>query len=402
MSAYISDWLNLIIRFAHITTGIAWIGASFYFIWLDNHLQKPPSWKAEKGIAGDLWAVHGGGFYEVSKYQLAPPEIPPTLHWFKWEAYTTWLSGFLLLSLMFYVGADTYLIDPRIAQLSQIQAIAIGIGSIIIGFAGYEILVRTKLKNHGLLLGLILMLFATALAFGLTQVFSARGAYMHMGAIIGTIMAGNVFFGIIPSQKELVNAVKAGEKPDPKYGLNAKLRSTHNTYTTLPILFIMISNHYPMTFNNHFNWLILIVIFFITAAVRQYFVLRHFGKEKPMILIAAIVATILLAIVISPKSQTPTQHVSKIADQRVQQIIINRCERCHSENPSDETFKIAPSGVIFTDMASIRRWAPRIKARVIDNKDMPFMNKTNMTDKERVLLSQWINQQSQTETKGKK
>ncbi|NQZ12550.1 MAG: urate hydroxylase PuuD, partial [Algicola sp.] len=285
MDPYINEWLNLIIRFAHLVTGVAWIGASFYFVWLDNHLQTPPKWKDEKGIKGDLWAVHGGGFYEVAKYKLAPPEIPKTLHWFKWEAYTTWLTGFLLLTLMFYVGAESYLIDRRVADLTQMQAIGIGLGAIVVGFGSYELLVRTKLKDHGLILGIILLVLVTALSYGLTQVFSARGAYIHIGAIIGSIMAGNVFFGIIPSQKALVDAVKNGTAPDPAHGMNAKLRSTHNTYTTLPILFIMISNHYPITYNHEYNWLVLVVIIMLTAAVRQYFVMRHFGKQKPAILV---------------------------------------------------------------------------------------------------------------------
>lgn len=390
--SYIIEWLNLIIRFAHLITGIAWIGASFYFIWLDNHLEKPPVWKEEKGISGDLWAIHGGGFYEVAKYKLSPPVMPINLHWFKWEAYTTWLTGFMLLSLMFYVGADSYLIDNRIANLTQFQAIAIGIGSIVLGVAIYEFLVRTGLKNHGAILGLILILLITALSYALTQVFSARGAYMHIGAIIGTMMAGNVFFGIIPAQKELVKAVEMGNKPNPKYGLNAKLRSTHNTYTTLPVLFIMISNHYPMTYNHHMNWLVLIAIILITAAVRQYFVFRHFGKNKPIIMVAAVAFTILLAYLIAPKQTefSGKQKQQDIDRAKVQVIIENRCVSCHSDNPTDDIFKVAQAGVVFSDYASIKKWAPRIQARVVDAKDMPFMNKTQMTDDERNYLALWL------------
>jgi len=392
MDPYITEWLNLIIRFAHLIVGIAWIGASFYFVWLDNHLEKPPEWKAEKGISGDLWAIHGGGFYEVAKYKLAPPKMPTTLHWFKWEAYTTWITGFLLLSLMFYVGAESYLIDPRVKDLTQWQAIGLGLGSIIIGVGSYELLVRTKLKDHGLILAVILFTIATALSYGLTQIFSARGAYMHMGAILGTIMAGNVFFGIMPSQRALVKAVEDGEKPDSKYGLNAKLRSTHNTYITLPVLFIMISNHYPITYNHSANWLVLMAIIIITATVRQYFVLRHFGQQKPMVLVSSIIATIVLAYAIAPKtvelSAEQKQHV--VTDVQVQQIIEDRCTACHSETPTDDMFKTPQAGVIFTDLASIEQWAPRIQARVIDSKDMPFMNKTKMTEEERLQLSIWL------------
>ena len=392
MDPYITEWLNLIIRFAHLIVGIAWIGASFYFVWLDNHLEKPPEEKAEKGISGDLWAIHGGGFYEVAKYKLAPPKMPTTLHWFKWEAYTTWITGFLLLSLMFYVGAESYLIDPLVQELTQWQAIGLGLGAIIIGVGSYELLVRTKLKDHGLVLAVILFIIATALSYGLTQVFSARGAYMHMGAILGTIMAGNVFFGIMPSQRALVNAVEAGATPDAKYGLNAKLRSTHNTYITLPVLFIMISNHYPITYNHSANWLVLMAIILITAAVRQYFVLRHFGKQKPMVLVSSIIATIVLAYVIAPKSVelSAEQKLHDVSNAQVQQIIETRCSTCHSEAPTDDVFKSPQGGVIFSDIASIKQWAPRIEARVVHSKDMPFMNKTQMTEEERLTLSLWL------------
>ena len=394
MDSYITEWLNLIIRFAHLITGIAWIGASFYFVWLDNHLEVPPKHKDEQGIKGDLWAIHGGGFYEVAKYKLAPPQMPKNLHWFKWEAYTTWLTGFLLLSLMFYVGAESYLIDKRIADLTQWQAIALGIGSIAFGVGAYEFLVRTKLRDKGILLGVILLVFGTALSYGLTQVFSARGAYMHMGAIIGTIMAGNVFFGIMPSQRALVKAVENGTAPDPSYGVNAKVRSTHNTYTTLPVLFIMISNHYPMTYNHNANWLVLMAIILITAAVRQYFVLRHFGKQQPAILVAAIIAVIALAYTIAPVKQVPsaTELSQKIEVARVKQIIEQRCSTCHSSKPTDAIFQAAPGGVMFDDLASIKQWAPRIKARTIDSTDMPFMNKTQMTAEERQYLGLWLAQ----------
>jgi len=399
MDPYINEWLNLIIRFAHLVTGIAWIGASFYFVWLDNHLETPPQEKADKGIGGDLWAIHGGGFYEVAKYKLAPPKMPTTLHWFKWEAYTTWITGFLLLSLMFYVGAESYLIDKRVADLTQFQAIALGLGSIVIGVGSYEVLVRTQLKNHGLILGIILIVIATALSYGLTQIFSARGAYMHMGAIIGTIMAGNVFFGIMPSQRALVKAVEEGKAPDAKFGLNAKLRSTHNTYTTLPVLFIMISNHYPMTFNHHANWLVLIAIVLITAAIRQYFVLRHFGQQKPLIFVSAIIATVVLAYAIAPQGieLSDEQKQQTVSAEQVQTIIEQRCSSCHSDNNTDEIFTSAQAGISFTDMASIEQWAPRIKARVIDAKDMPFMNKTQMTDEERNTLAIWLTKNSSKE-----
>lgn len=394
MDPYIADWLNLIIRFAHVITGIAWIGASFYFVWLDNHLEKPPEWKAEKGISGDLWAIHGGGFYEVAKYKLAPEKMPTLLHWFKWEAYSTWITGFFLLTLMFYVGAETYLI-PSGSDMTQMQAIAYGLGSIIVGVGVYEVLVRTKLKDHGLLLGIILLVLGTALSYGLMQVFSPRGAYMHMGAVMGTIMAGNVFFGIMPSQRELVKAVETSSKPDSKYGLNAKLRSTHNTYFTLPVIFIMISNHYPMTFNHNAGWIVLIALILIGAAIREYFVQRHFGKNKPMLIIGAVVATIALAYAIAPQKVeiTAEQKQRVVTDAQVLEIIETRCSSCHAEKPTDDVFTSPQGGVIFSDIASIKQWAPRIEARAITAKDMPFMNKTKITDEERLTLSLWLNNQ---------
>lgn len=389
MDPYITEWLNLILRFAHVITGIAWIGASFYFVWLDNHLVTPPKWKEEKGIKGDLWAIHGGGFYEVAKYKLAPPAMPEHLHWFKWEAYTTWITGFFLLTLMYYVGADAYLIDKNVADLTQWQAIAIGLGSIVGGWLLYEFLCSTKLADHSVILGLVLMALVTAISWGLTEVFSARGAYIHIGAIIGTIMAGNVFRVIIPGQKALVAAVEKGEAPDPIWGIKAKLRSTHNTYTTLPLIFIMISNHYPITYNHEYNWLVLVAIIVITAAVRQYFVARHFNKQKPAVIIAAGLAVIALAAAIAPK-KIEIDETASVDINEVKTVLVERCATCHSKAPTDDMFQAAPGGVMLDTLAEMSQWAPRIKARSIDSTDMPFMNKTNMTDEERQLVATWI------------
>lgn len=402
MDPYITEWLNLLLRFLHVITGIAWIGASFYFIWLDNHLENPPQWKVDKGIKGDLWAVHGGGFYEVAKYRLAPPVMPQTLHWFKWEAYTTWITGFFLLTLMYYVGAESYLIDKRVADLTQWQAIGIGLGAIIGGWFIYDYLCNTKLAANGALLGFILLMLATALAYGLTQVFSARDAYIHMGAVIGTIMAGNVFRTIIPAQQALVAAVEAGGAPDPQWGVKAKLRSTHNTYTTLPLIFIMISNHYPITYNHPFNWAILVAIIIITAVARQYFVLRHTGINKPFILVGASLATLVLAITTAPTplinkhktNQNKFSHAVNVV--KVEQVIKSRCSSCHSTTPTDDVFQVAPGGVQLDDITAMQQWAPRIKARTVDATDMPFMNKTGMTKEERILIGLWIEQGSPT------
>ena len=390
MESYIIDWVSLIFRWLHLITGVAWIGASFYFVWLDNSLENPPQWKKDKGIKGDLWAIHGGGIYEVAKYQLAPEQMPATLHWFKWEAYTTWLTGIVLLTVIYYLGADSYLIDRRVADLSQFQAIAIGISFLVFGWILYELLCRSPLASNGYVIGAILIVAAVAISYALTHLFSGRGAYIHMGAIIGTIMVGNVFRVIMPSQRALVAAIEKGEAPDPSWGAKAKLHSTHNTYLTLPLLFIMISSHYPFTYTNQYNWLILLVIIAITALARQYFVLEHKQINRPVILVAAAFATLILAVVIAPKPLVAVSGSQVLSDEQAATIIQQRCVSCHSSAPSDEVFTVAPAGVAFDSLAEIRQWGPRIKARSIDATDMPFMNKTGMTDTERAAIAQWL------------
>jgi uncharacterized membrane protein len=399
LDPYIVDWLNLIVRFIHLVTGIAWIGASFYFIWLDNHLENPPQWKKEKGIKGDLWAIHGGGFYEVAKYELAPPALPETLHWFKWEAYSTWISGFLLLSLMYYLGAETYLIDLRVASLSPAEAVIIGLSVIFGSWLVYDLLCLSPLAKNTVLLAIILFILVTLLSYGLTQTFSARGAYIHVGAVMGTIMAGNVFRVIIPAQKALVSAVEQGTKPDPKWAAKAKLVSTHNTYLTLPVIFIMMSNHYPMTYNHEFAWLILVCIILITAVARQYFVLRHKKLNKPLLLVAAIIGTVVLAYLIKPERPVRVERLdtsTPVFSEAIQgqlsgeKIIEQRCATCHSISPSDDVFQIAPSGLVLDTISDIKKWAPQIQARVIYSKDMPLLNKTEMTEDERQFLGEWL------------
>ena len=390
MESYIIDWFSLIFRWLHLITGVAWIGASFYFVWLDNSLQNPPQWKKDKGIKGDLWSIHGGGIYEVAKYQLAPEEMPATLHWFKWEAYTTWLTGMVLLTVIYYLGADSYLIDKRVADLSQLQAIAIGVGFLVFGWILYELLCRSALAKNGYVIGGILIVAAVAASYTLTSLFSGRGAYIHMGAMIGTIMAGNVFRVIMPSQRALVAAIEKGEAPDPSWGAKAKLHSTHNTYLTLPLLFIMISSHYPFTYTNQYNWLVLLVIIAITAVARQYFILEHKQINRPVLLVAAAFATLILAVVIAPKPVSTSGDSQLLSDAQALQIVQQRCASCHSSTPGDDVFTVAPAGVMFDSLAEVRQWAPRIKARTIDSNDMPFMNKTAMTDQERASLGRWL------------
>ena len=394
METYIIEWFSLIIRWLHVITGVAWIGASFYFVWLDNSLQNPPQWKKDKGIKGDLWAIHGGGIYEVAKYQLQPEKMPETLHWFKWEAYSTWITGMLLLAIIYYLGADSYLIDRRVANLTQLEAIALGLGIIAGSWVIYELLCSSPLAKNGLVISALLIIFASAIAYLLCHLFSGRGAYIHFGAVIGTLMAGNVFRVIIPGQKALVTAIMEGKQPEAKWAEKAKLHSTHNTYLTLPLLFIMISNHYPMTYDHNLNWLILLAITAITAVARQFFILKHKGTHKHSILIIAAMATLALAILIAPKQVTTVDSGEKVdLDQlnaQVLSIIKERCATCHAKNPTDDVFTVAPDGVLLETMDDIYQWAPQINTRSVQSHNMPFMNKTGMTQEERNTVARWL------------
>ena len=402
-----TDWLSLFIRWFHVIAGVAWIGASFYFIWLDNNLRTPPDWKKDKGIKGDLWAVHGGGFYEVGKYTYGPETIPEPLHWFKWEAYTTWLSGFALLILVYYFGASAYLIDPSVAALTESEAVMLGLGTIFGGLALYELACRSPLARSPLAFAIALTLMICVVTYLTTQWLSGRGAYIHVGALIGTIMAGNVFLNIIPAQKKMVAAVARKEEIDPAWGAGAKLRSVHNNYFTLPLLFIMISNHYPMTYQHEMNWLVLILIMAISAWIRHFFNLKHTGTVKPSILISGAVAMLALAVWVSWPQAAPETAASYSAAQsnsgtsaqqatvevltqsQVMQLITTHCQGCHSRTPTDDVFKVAPVGVVLDTWEDIERQAPQIVRRTAITKDMPFMNKTKMTNEERMALYHW-------------
>ena len=392
---YVLDWLNLLLRWGHLITGIAWIGASFYFIWLDNSLEEPSEENGQKGIAGQLNSIHGGGFYEVAKYKLAPPTMPKTLHWFKWEAYSTWITGFFLLVLMYYVGARTYLIDPTKYALEIWQGVLLSITTLAFGWFIYDALCKSPLAKNGWLLAGVLLILIALTAWGLGEVFSDRAAYLHVGALIGTCMAANVLMVIIPGQKALVAAVEAGQAPDPKYAKASKLRSIHNNYLALPVLFLMISNHYPMTYGHSNAWAILLAIIVIGAWSRHFFNLRHKGIVRPGILISAFVAFALLAWWIAPRH--PHSLVDKAApeinDAQALALVQRHCTACHSAHPSDEIFTIAPAGVLLDSLEQIHQWAGRIQARTVVSKDMPFMNKTGMTDEERAQLGAWLSAQ---------
>lgn len=386
MEAYIFEWLNLFFRWFHVIAGVAWIGASFYFVWLDLSLREPPQWKKDKGIKGDLWAIHGGGIYEVAKYNLEPEAMPKKLHWFKWEAYTTWLTGFALMSVMYYWGADQYLIDPSKMELTQLQAIGISLSFLIGSFVFYEALVKSPLQNYPKVFGAILFSALTFAAYALGEIFSDRAAYLHVGALIGSIMAGNVFFGIMPAQRELVRAIEADEKPDSKPAAFAKLRSTHNNYFTLPLLFIMISNHYPMTYGNENAWLILALISFNAAFVRHYFNLKHQDNHQPWILVAGAVMLFVIIGFMVPKPVAVSE--IEITGKRVVEISQARCASCHAEQPSNTTFSAPPAGVLLETESQLLLNKQRI-FQAVKTGYMPLGNMTKMTDTERSEMLQW-------------
>lgn len=375
-------------------TGIAWIGASFYFIWLDNHLQKPAdSHDQEKGVGGELWAVHGGGFYHAQKYKVAPKVIPENLHWFKWEAYTTWLSGMFMLGLIYWYSAELYLIDPSIADLSKPIAIAISIGFIAAGWLVYHNLCNSPIGRNDKLLSATLFVLLVIAAWALCHVFSGRAAYIHFGAILGTIMVGNVFFVIMPGQRAMVSAAEAGKPPNPEHGIRAKQRSVHNTYFTLPVLFVMISNHYAMTYGHQWNWLILIAISLAGAFIRIYFVNRHFAyinKEtaSPLPLIIGIAILLLVSLGVSLPQQ-PEASTQKVSDEAFFAVIQQRCATCHSAKPSMAGFQSAPAGVVLDTLADSQQYADKIYQQTVVTKAMPLGNMTQITDEERSLIQQW-------------
>jgi uncharacterized membrane protein len=385
------DWLNLVVRWLHMITGIAWIGASFYFVWLDNTIRppEPDSELAKKGVSGHLWAVHGGGFYNPQKYLVAPAELPKELHWFKWEAYSTWLSGFALLSIVYYFNAQAMMVDKAVADLSSMQAIGLGIGSLLVGWTVYDLLCRSKLGQHDLAFGVVMFVFIVASAWVLGHYLSGRAAFIHVGAMIGTMMVGNVLMLIIPGQRKLVEAMMAGQKPDPIHGLKAKQRSVHNNYFTLPVLFIMISNHYAMTYGHKHAWAVLAVIMAAGVLIRHFFNLRHKGRTVWGYPIAGVALLLALAVALAPKAPVA---VASTAGQfaKVQAVVAQRCVSCHSATPTQAGFATAPAGVMLHDEALIRQNAEKIYKQAVQLKTMPIANLTNMTDDERALIGAWF------------
>jgi uncharacterized membrane protein len=447
VEAHLTEWLNLSIRWIHMIVGIAWIGASFYFVWLENNLQRG---NPREGLSGDLWAIHGGGIYHLEKYALAPPQMPEKLHWFKWEAYSTWLSGVALLTLVYYLNPTYYLLAPGSA-LHPALAVAIGLVSLLIGWVIYESLCDSALGKRPALLGLVLFVLLVYAAWGYAQLFSGRAAYIHVGALIGTLMVGNVFRVIIPAQRALVAAIQEGREPDPALPAKGLLRSRHNNYFTLPVLFTMISNHFPSTYGNPYNWLILAAIAALGVLARHYFNTRHANQKFAWALPAAALGMVCLAYISTPTTaprpappvatespaptstststgertespetpqppeeprvvqneywpetpitepRVPAEPIEPVAPLEtarefalVQHIIEDRCLECHSATPSSPIFATAPLGAMFDTPEQIQQMSEKIYAQAVATQVMPLGNLTQMTQEERDLLGAWI------------
>lgn len=384
---HLMEWLNLSIRLMHITFGIAWIGASFYFVFLENALNRTENVRDE--LAGNLWAIHGGGFYYLEKYKIAPKEIPKHLHWFKYEAYFTWLSGFCLLFVVYYFNASALLIDKNVLDITPVTAVIIGISSFIVAWFIYDLLCKTSLVKKGIWFALVGTIIASAFAFFYTHIFSSRAAYIHFGAMMGTIMAANVFFVIIPAQKAMVKAARERKPLNPELGKNAGLRSLHNNYFTLPVLFVMISNHFPSTYGNKYSWLILVIISLGTAGVKHYLNLKE-KKQYSIWVLPVSVIILFSAVVISAPSENPAACTAEVSMADVNMIVQKRCISCHSSKPTDDFYTAPPNGVVYDTPEDIVKKKDLIMQRVCVTKTMPLNNKTNITEEERDMIRCWI------------
>lgn len=383
---HLMEWLNIVVRVMHITFGIAWIGASFYFVFLENALNRTENVRDE--LAGDLWAVHGGGFYYLEKYKVAPKTIPRHLHWFKYEAYFTWVSGFALLFIVYYFNASAMLIDTNVMKLSAGAGIAIGVGSFVVAWVIYDLLCKSPLVKKPVLFALVGVVVLFAFAWMYSQVFSGRAAFIHFGAMIGSIMVANVFFVIIPSQKAMVNAARRGIPPDGSKGKKALFRSIHNNYFTLPVLFVMVSNHFPSTFGNKYQWVVLAAITLGTAGIKHWLNLRERGRLSVWVMPASVL--ILLAAAYVTKPEVPGGKCDEVSFAVVNAIVQQRCISCHSSRPTDDVYTAPPNGVVYDTPEDIVRKKDLIMQRVVVTKTMPLNNKTGMTPEEREVIRCWI------------
>ncbi len=394
------EWLSFGVRWLHVITAIAWIGSSFYFIALDLGLRKHPS--LPEGASGEEWQVHGGGFYHMRKYLVAPAEMPEHLTWFKWESYMTWISGFLLMAIVYYAGAELYLIDVNVLDVTPTVGIIISIASIGVGWVIYDFLCKSPLGKSSIGLMALLYVMLVAMAWGYTQLFTGRAAFVHLGAFTATIMTANVFFIIMPNQRVVVADLIAGKKPDPKYGVVAKQRSTHNNYLTLPVIFLMLSNHYPLAFATHYNWIIASLVFLMGVTIRHYFNSKHARTGKPIWtwLVTAVIFIIIIWLSAIPgvpsddnEETSLTPHETRFASaanfETVRDTVQGRCSMCHAQEPAWDGIVAPPKGVMLETDAQIARYAREIYIQAGRTRAMPPANITGIESGERKLLVDW-------------
>jgi len=399
--AVMTDWLGFAVRWLHVITAMAWIGSSFYFIALDLGLRKGPHLPV--GAHGEEWQVHGGGFYHIQKYLVAPENMPEHLTWFKWESYTTWLSGAALLALVYWAGAEMYLIDYDKIELTTFQAIAISAGSLAIGWVLYDMLCKSRLGGHPTALMLLLFVILVTMAWGYNQVFTGRAALLHLGAFTATIMTANVFLIIMPNQRIVVKDLQEGRTPDAKYGKIAKLRSTHNNYLTLPVIFLMLSNHYPLAFATEYSWIIASLVFLLGVLIRHYFNSMHARKGKPVWTLGASAVIFVLimwlssapmfrnydwqAEVVVPEPMQYIVEAEGFGD--VHDIVLGRCSMCHNPEPTWSGMMWPPKAVRLDNEAQIALNARAIYLHAGLSHAMPPGNVTQMTEEERAQIVRW-------------
>jgi len=396
MEAYIFDWLNLLLRWLHVITAIAWIGSSFYFVWLDNSLTRPddPALLG-KGVGGELWAVHGGGFYNPQKYLLAPKTLPQNLHWFFWESYSTWLSGFALFSVLYLFNAGTFLVDKHVLDMTATTAVLAALAYLVAGWLVYDAICRLFGDKPGgdRVVGVLVTLYVIVAVWVACHVFSGRAAFLMTGASLATVMSANVLFWIIPGQRKMVASMRAGQSPDPIHGKRGKQRSVHNTYFTLPVIFAMLSNHYSMTYSAGNNWLVLLLIMLAGVLIRQFFVLRHKGMFKwqypaaAVVILAGVAAWIVPKAALQPASAV-TQNAPAVSFAQVQQVIETRCIQCHAAKPT--LMPVPGKGILLDSKDGVLQHAQQIYQQAVVQKAMPLGNMTNITDDERALLGKWF------------
>jgi uncharacterized membrane protein len=390
-ASILSEWASLIFRWLHVIAAVGWIGSSFYFIHLDLEL-KPRSGLPE-GAHGEAWQVHGGGFYHIIKFLVAPSQMPSELTWFKWEAYTTWLSGFVLMVIVYYLDAELFLVDKSVLDLTPLQAGLFSFFSLALAWLLYEAACRSGLSSHELPFAIGGYIFLVVLTYAFTHVLSGRGAFNQIGAIIGTIMVANVFALIIPNQKKVVAALLAGQTPDPKYGKQSKERSVHNNYLTLPVVFLMISNHYPLIFGTRFNWLIAAIVLALGPVIRHFFNERHAGRKSPW-WVWGVAALGMIAIAFlstaGPRDAKVSAVVPKHDFAAAQDIVLSRCSMCHAAEPVFDGMTAAPKGVRLDDPEQILRNSRLIGRNAAWSSAMPPGNITEITADERAVLAAWL------------